>query len=132
MPYAYLFQCQACGFDVELIGAKEFYLTPEGERTDYEYPAPDTYEWPVKRVSGLWNRVWCPACRDTRNLVIAELPEPAEHPVQVFLLAEAEGRSGDEVGPCPVCGAATLNDLEDLPCPRCDTGRLTMIGEYEP
>ena len=86
----------------------------------------------MKRVSGLWNRVWCPACRATRCLVIAELPEPAEHPVQVFLLAEAEGRSGDEVGPCPECGTPTLNDLEGLPCPHCESGRLSLIGEYEP
>ena len=77
MPYAYLFQCPGCEFDVELIGAKEFTLTPEGERVDYVYPDPDTYEWPVKRVSGLWNHVWCPACKAIRHLIIAELPEPA-------------------------------------------------------
>jgi hypothetical protein len=131
MPYAYLFQCTGCGHDIELVGAREFYITPAGERVDYQYPEPDSYEWPIKRVSGLWNHVWCPACRDVRHIVIAELPEPAEHPVQAFLLAEAEGRSGDEVGPCPVCGAMTLHDLEGQPCPRCPQGRLTLIGEYE-
>jgi len=131
VPYAYLFECPGCGFDVELVGAKEFYLTPEGVRADYQYPDPETYEWPVKRVAGLWNRVWCPTCRATRHIVIAELPEPAEHPVQAFLLAEAEGRSGDELGPCPECGTPTINDLEALPCPRCGQARLTLIGEYE-
>jgi hypothetical protein len=131
MPYAYLFQCAHCAFDVELAGAKEFWITPEGERAEYHYPDPDAYEWPVRRVSGLWNRVWCPSCRETRYHVIAELPEPAEHPVQAFLLAEAQGCSGEEVGPCPECGTMTLNDLEDLPCPRCGVAKLTMIGEYE-
>jgi hypothetical protein len=131
MPYAYLFQCAGCGNDIELVGAKEYSIAPDGARVDYYYPEPGTYEWPVKRVSGLWNHVWCPACRDIRQIVIAELPEPAEHPVQAFLLAEAEGRSGDEVGPCPVCGTMTLHDLEGQPCPRCPEGRLTLIGEYE-
>jgi Zn finger protein HypA/HybF involved in hydrogenase expression len=132
VPYAYLYQCPECRFDVEIIGAKEFTLDAAGERQDYQYPEPGTYEWPVKRVAGLWNRLWCPVCRVTRHHVLVELDEPAEHPVQAFLHAEHEGLTGSEVGPCPECGTPLTFDPEGLPCPHCGSGTLELIGEYEP
>ena len=58
MPYVYLYQCRECDFDVEIVGAREFYLDSSGQRHDYEYPEPGTYEWPIKRVAGLWSRLW--------------------------------------------------------------------------
>jgi hypothetical protein len=132
VPYVYVYQCTRCDFDMEIVLGKEFRVEPDGSRADYEYPAPDLYEWPPTRVSGLWNRLWCPACRAVRPCVLVELPEPAEHPVQAYLAAEARGMTGAETGPCPTCGTELLVDAEDQPCPACDVGRLRAIGEYEP
>ena len=132
MPYVYLYQCGRCAFDVEISLAREFRQEPDGARADFEYPPPDLYEWPPKRVSGLWSQLWCPECRDRRPHVLVQLDEPAEHPVQAFLAAEARTLTGAETGPCPVCGAVLLVDLEDQPCPACQEGVLTCIGEYEP
>jgi hypothetical protein len=132
LPYTYLYHCSKCEYDVEIVGAQEFYLDASGERHDYQYPAADTYEWPIKRVSGLWNRIWCPGCKDIRNHVLVELDEPAEHPVQAFLKAEAEGLSGLEAGPCPTCGTEMTHEVEGLPCPACGKGVLELLGEYEP
>jgi hypothetical protein len=132
LPYNYLYHCNDCGFDVEIVGAQEFYRDAAGEPHDYHYPAADTYEWPIKRVSGLWNRIWCPACRTTRPHILVGLDEPAEHPVQAFLKAEADGLTGLEVGPCPICGTEMTHEVEGLPCPRCAAGKLQLLGEYEP
>ena len=132
MPYVYLYQCNRCPFDVEIILSREFRLERDGERVDYEYPNPDLYEWPPKKVSGLWSELWCPACRTGRKFVVVELPEPAEHPVQAFLAAEAKGYTGAETGPCPECGETLLFEIEDEPCPQCPEGKLRSIGEYEP
>jgi hypothetical protein len=132
MPYCYLYQCPECQFDVEVSGAREFYTTAAGEREDYFYPPKDTYEWPVKRVSGLWSKLWCPACRAVRPYVLVELDEPAEHPVQAFFAAEAQGMTGGEVGPCPECGTEMAYEVEGELCPGCNRGRLALLGEYEP
>jgi hypothetical protein len=132
MPYVYVYQCDRCRFDAEIILSREFRREPDGTRADYEYPDPELYEWPPKRVAGLWSRLWCPGCREPRSQVVVELEEPAEHPVQAFLAAEARGCTGAESGPCEVCGRELQVDLEDAPCPRCEGGRLALIGEYEP
>src|SRR4051794_24339982 len=100
MPYVYVYQCGECRHDLELTLCREFMKTREGARVDYEYPDPDLYEWPPRRVSGLWSRLWCPGCRAVRTHVVVELAEPAEHPVQAFLAAEGKGLTGMESGPC--------------------------------
>src|SRR5579884_3622328 len=99
MPYVYVYQCDHCGRDVEITLCKEF-RREAGERVDYEYPDPELYEWPPRRVSGLWSRLWCPRCRTLRPHVLVELDPPAEHPVQAFLAAEARGCTGTEAGAC--------------------------------
>src|SRR4051794_8283701 len=76
MPYVYVYQCDRCGYDVEISLSREFSLEADGSRVPYEYPQPDLYEWPVKRVSGLWNHLWCPGCRAVRPHVVVELDEP--------------------------------------------------------
>lgn len=132
MPYVYVYQCGACQFDLEIKICKEFRREPDGTRTDYEYPAPDLYEWPPRRVSGLWSYLWCGSCSTLRPLVVVELDEPAEHPVQAFLAAEAKGLTGTETGPCPECSQQLMLDLEGVGCPGCGSGHLRCIGEYEP
>jgi hypothetical protein len=132
MPYVYVYQCNRCEADVEIVLSKEFRREPGGEAVDFEYPPPELYEWPPRRVSGLWSRLWCPRCKSLRPHVLVELDEPAEHPVQVFLAAEARGLTGGETGPCPTCDTQLLIDLEDEPCPHCEEGRMLSIGEYEP
>ena len=132
MPYIYLYQCPGCDFEVEIAVAREFTVDASDQRMDYQYPEPGGYEWPIRRVSGLWSRLWCPTCQTTRPHVLVELEEPAEHPVQAFLQAEREGLTGDEVGPCPECGTPLTIEVEGLPCPRCPDGTLELLGEYEP
>ena len=132
MPYVYVYQCNSCQYDVEVSLCREFRREPDGSRVPYEYPGEELYEWPPKRVAGLWSHLWCPGCRAVRTLVVVELDEPAEHPVQAFLAAEARGFTGMESGPCPECGADLLLEPEETPCPRCEGGVLSCIGEYEP
>ena len=132
MPYVYLYQCQSCGFDAEITVCREFQRLPDGSRVDYQYPDPELYEWPPRRVAGLWSHLWCSDCGAVRPLIAVELEEPAEHPVQAFLAAEARGLTGAETGPCPECGTELLLEPEGAPCPCCPEGRLTRIGEYEP
>jgi len=132
MPYVYVYQCGACPGDLEITLCREFRVEADGTRVPYEYPQPDVYEWPPRRVSGLWSRLWCPGCRELRTHVVVELEEPAEHPVQAFLAAEARGLTGAEGGPCSECGSELMADLEDLLCPTCGEGKMTCIGEYEP
>jgi hypothetical protein len=131
MPYVYVYECRECGGDLELSLCREFRLEG-GARIDYEYPDPDLYEWPPRRVSGLWSHLWCPACRAIRPHVVVELDAPAEHPVQAFLAAEARGLSGEEAGPCPACATPLMVEIEDEICPGCNRGKLKCIGEYEP
>jgi hypothetical protein len=132
MPYVYLFECDRCAHDVEVTVCKEFRTEPGGRRVDYEYPDPELYEWPPRRVSGLWSRLWCPGCRALRTAVVVELESPAEHPVQAFLAAEAKGITGDESPPCPECGTPLTRDPEGEQCPACADGALHCLGEYEP
>jgi len=132
MPYVYVYQCNQCGFDAEITLCKEFRRETDGSRLDFEYPDPDLYEWPPRKVSGLWSRLWCARCRELRPQVVVELEEPADHPVQAFLAAEARGFTGAEAGPCPVCSRPLTAEPDEAECPRCETGHLTCIGEYEP
>jgi hypothetical protein len=132
MPYVYVYECNRCHADVEIVLSREFEVTAAGERRDYQYPDPDLYEWPQRRVSGLWSHLWCPGCRAVREHVLVELEQPAEHPVQAFLTAEARGMTGRETGPCTVCGTPLRLSLEGEPCPACAEGRMVSIGEYEP
>src|SRR5687767_15662474 len=124
MPYAYLYQCDRCETDVEIVLAREFRTEADGRRVDYEYPPPEFYEWPPRRVSGLWSRLWCPQCRRNREHVLVELEDPAEHPVQAFLAAEARKLTGADSGPCLDCGTMLLVDLDEAPCPACADGKL--------
>jgi hypothetical protein len=132
MPYVYVYQCNRCDHDLEITLAREFRREADGTRADFHYPDPDLYEWPPRRVAGLWSKLWCPQCRKLQPRILVELDEPAEHPVQAFLAAESKGQTGAETGPCPECGTELLIDLDDQPCPACPDGRFTCIGEYEP
>lgn len=132
MPYVYVYQCNRCGRDLELALSREFRREPDGTPVDYHYPDPNLYEWPPRKVAGLWSHLWCPGCRGVRSHILVELDEPAEHPVQAFLAAEARGMSGGETGPCPECGTLLHIDAEGAPCPACEGGVLECIGEYEP
>jgi hypothetical protein len=132
MPYVYVYSCPSCDHDLEIRLCREFRRDGEGRRVDYEYPAEDVIQWPPLRVSGLRSHLWCPGCREVREHVIVELDEPAEHPVQAFLAAEARGLTGMESGPCPVCGTEMEVEPEDVPCAGCGTGTLVCVGEYEP
>ena len=80
MPYVYVYQCDRCGYDAEVAVCREFERRPDGTRTDYLYPDPELYEWPPRRVAGLWSTLWCPTCRAARNHVLVELEEPADTP----------------------------------------------------
>lgn len=132
MPYVYVYQCNQCPYDAEVRLSEEFCRAADGTRQTYLYPDPDLYEWPPRRVAGLWSHLWCPACRAVRPYVLVELDLPAEHPVQAFLAAEARGLTGGETGPCPECGTHLLLELDGVPCPACKPGVLRLIGEYEP
>jgi hypothetical protein len=132
MPYVYVYQCDRCGHDLELTLSREFRVEQDGTKVDYEYPDPSLYEWPPKRVAGLWSHLWCRRCRAVRSYVLVELPEPAEHPVQAFLAAEARGYTGSESGPCPECGERLQVEIESETCPACGEGTLICVGEYEP
>ncbi len=131
MPYAYLYQCDRCEADIEIVLAREFRRDSDGRRVDYEYASPDLYEWPPKRVAGLWSRLWCPQCRRNREHVLVELDQPAEHPVQAFLAAEARKLTGAESGICSECGSGLLLELEGLQCAACAAGHMRLIGDYE-
>lgn len=132
MPYVYVYECTTCRNDVEIVLSREFEITTAGERVDYRYPDANLYEWPQRRVSGLWSHLWCPGCRTVRPYVLVELDEPAEHPVQAFLAAEARGLTGRETGPCTECGATLEIRIDGRPCPFCENGEMVSIGEYEP
>jgi hypothetical protein len=132
MPYVYVYECDRCRADVEITLCREFRKEPDGRRVDYQYPDPELYEWPPKRVAGLWSRLWCPVCRALRSVVIVELEQAAEHPVQAFLAAEARGCTGTEGGPCPECRQPLQVEIESETCPSCSEGTLVLIGEYEP
>ena len=132
MPYVYVYECNQCRFDLEVTLRREFQRGADGTPADFEYPDPELYEWPPRRVAGLWSRLWCPACRATRPYILVELDEPAEHPVQAFLAAEARGYTGMESGPCPECGEPLAVEIEGASCPQCAEGTLACIGEYEP
>jgi hypothetical protein len=132
MPYCYLYQCSRCQDDIEVAVAREFSVNASGEREDYQYPAKELYEWPVRRVAGIWSRLWCPECREIRPFVLLELPEPTENPAHAFFAAEAQGMQGDETGPCPECGTLLAIEVEGEPCPRCGEGVFALLGEYEP
>ena len=132
MPYVYVYECNGCQADVEITVSREFERRSDGTRADYLYPDPDLYEWPPRKVSGIWSALWCPECRALRHHVLVELDQPAEHPVQAFLAAEAGGFTGEETGPCPDCDTELQIEIEGAPCPHCDGGTLRCIGEYEP
>src|SRR4051812_14736087 len=129
MPYVYVYECSGCRRDVEIVLSREFEVTAAGERIDYRYPDPNLYEWPQRRVSGLWSHLWCPGCRTVRPYVLVELDQPAEHPVQAFLAAEARGLTGRETGPCAECGTGLVLRLDGALCPYCEHGEMVSIGE---
>ncbi len=132
MPYAYVYQCDGCGWDTEVVLAEEFRVDLDGTRKAYQYPTEGLIEWPPRKVAGLRSHLWCPACMAVRERLLVALDDPAEHPVQAFLAAEARGLTGGESGPCPECGAALTVDPDGVPCPACGEGHLRGIGEYEP
>lgn len=132
MPYVYVYQCNHCQHDLEITLSREFRREPDDTLVDYHYPDPGLYEWPPRKVAGLWSHLWCPTCKAVRSRVLVELDEDAEHPVQAFLAAEAKGFTGAERGPCPECGTLLEIELDHEPCPQCGEGTLVCIGEYEP
>jgi hypothetical protein len=132
MPYVYVYECGSCGGDLEITLCREFEERPDGVRTDFLYPDPSLYEWPPRKPSGLWSHLWCDGCRGLKPLVLLQADGDVEHPVQLFLAAQARGLTGAENGPCPDCRAPLAVDPEGVLCPACSTGRLRRVGEYEP
>jgi hypothetical protein len=110
--------CDSCGYLVETNGPHEFYLDAQGERQRYGHPVPRSEEAAKAGVSGLTTVAYCPVCDEVREVVIERF-DPPRNFITCWL------GSHDLIEPtCPACGSALLDELPDVPCPRCASGRL--------
>jgi len=66
-----------------------------------------------------------------RPFAFVTLEPPGEHAVIAYAEAQRLGKTGEESGPCPVCGTVLTWGLDGEPCPAGCGGVLRFTGEWE-
>jgi hypothetical protein len=127
MAFSQLYVCDTCQSDIVLVHAEEWQPGQDtGKNTENPVPYPG-----YGPVGGLLNRLWCPGCAAVRPHIFVRLDPPGNHPVVAYAEAQRLGCTGDETGPCPVCGELLTWDADGIPCPTCTDGHLRFTGEWE-
>jgi len=104
---------------VETNGPHEFYVDAQGEHERYGHPVPRSEEAEEAGVSGLTMVAYCPVCDEVHEVVIKEF-DPPRNFVTCWLGAHTL------IEPtCPECTSTLLEELPDVPCPRCAHGKFT-------
>ena len=112
MPFGNIWTCTNCGNSVRTAGLFKFYIDKNGIRHRCGHPIPSEAD---KRygASGYSCEGYCPRCRQIKDVVVAEF-----NPRREF---EAV---------CDICGEKLLDNLEDLPCPKCGKGVFGESGRF--
>lgn len=124
MAFSRLYACNVCETGEALLTFAETWGADSGESAPLPYPG-------YGRVQGLFSRLWCPTCRTVHPYTLLRLQPPADHAVVAYAEAQRQGLTGYETGACTTCGGELMVSAENEPCPNCNSGTLSLIGEWE-
>lgn len=119
MATYYQWKCESCSYMVETDGPHEFYIDSHGQRQRYGHPLPRSDEAEKAGVSGLTTVAYCPVCDEVHEVVIEQFDPPRN-----FITCWLGAHNLIEPA-CPECGNTLLDELPDVPCPRCASGKFT-------
>ena len=119
MATYYQWKCESCGYMVETNGPHEFYIDSLGRRQRLGHPLPRSDEAEKAGVADLTTVAYCPVCDEVNEVVIEQF-DPPRNFIACWL-----GSHNLIVPTCPECGSTLLNELRDVPCPRCANGKFT-------
>jgi rubredoxin len=112
-------KCKNCNNEVIITDDWEFYLDGSQKRKRYGYPVPLSQEG-VEGVKGFSADLYCPKCKDVRDVIIEEFKKAAKQSCP----------NGDklEIEPvCNICGTKVKKSLNDSDlCPKCNTGTFKL------
>ncbi len=96
-------KCKKCNYEVIITDGWEFYRDECGNRKRYSHPCPISKKG-VKSIRGFSADLYCPKCKDVKDIIIEEF-----------------GKSATQ--DCNVCGTKLKRSLDESDlCPRCSTG----------
>jgi hypothetical protein len=126
MGAEYLFSCSKCGFNLTTSGPWEFVRGNTGEFKYYR----GSGEVGEKGIDGLSGTIYCPGCRKTYDMILAEFEHPVHTEYSLWSLWADPGNNFMKQNniKCSVCGSTSLvmepaDDLQ-LDCPNCPGGTL--------
>lgn len=131
MGAGYAFTCSNCNYKVNTSGAWEFYRDDEGKIMHYGHPCPVSG---AARKAGIWGllaQVYCPGCRETKEVILEEYIKPVKESFLVWSRRVELRPEYHHAPTCPDCNNPVyLGNLEGITCPMCQKGSFAGGMEW--
>ena len=112
MPFGNIWTCNQCGHSVRTAGLFKFYRDKNGIRHRCGHPVPAKADKNYI-ASGYSCEGYCPQCQQIRDVVVAEFKPRKEFKAV-----------------CDVCGTKLIDNLNNVPCPKCNIGHFKEDGRF--
>lgn len=130
MPFGYVYHCNKCSHEVTVSSGWEFYIDSNGIRKKYGHlgRSDEAKHAGVKGITAEW---YCRKCQKVKEAMVAEFSSPRNGPLDAALAYnDPDVEHKDFLAICDTCGTALVEDMNNLPCPKCGVGKFIESGRF--
>jgi len=130
MPFGFIYQCNKCSYEVTVSSCWEYYIDSNGIHKKCGHPAmsAEAKKYGVKGFMSFW---YCPKCQQLKEAVIAEFSSPRNGSLDACLTySDPDVEHNDFIAVCDACNSVLIEDLNNLPCPKCGVGKFKESGRF--
>jgi len=130
MPFGFIYQCNKCSYEVDVSTGWEYFIDSNVTRKLYGHlgRSDESKKFGVKGFLSSW---YCPKCQQLREAVIAEFSSPRNGPLDACLsYSNPAVEHKDFRAICDACGSVLVEDMDNLPCPKCGIGKFKESGRF--
>ena len=113
MPFGYVWTCDNCNYAVITAGLFTFRIDEHGNRVRCAHPVYSKADRKAVKI-GASRDAYCPHCKEIKDVVVYIFADPTKKFPAV----------------CDVCHTKLLDNLEDIPCPKCRYGHFREEGRW--
>ena len=132
MPTGVIYKCNNCGYAVTLSGLFEYYIDESGLRKRYGHLGRSA-EAKQTGVMGFSVEWYCCKCQKVREAVVVEYCSPRNGPLDSCLAyTNLNVEHKYFLAVCDKCGSVLVEDMDNLPCPKCKVGKFKESVRFMP
>ena len=132
MPFGTVWKCYNCGYQLRTSALWKFYIDEFGLRQKYGHPGPNSKQAQNACVMGFTAQWFCPVCRSIRDVIVIEFNQSQNGSLGALMAyydkPDVQHQEFDAV--CDKCGTKLIDDLENMPCSKCNAGHFQEEARF--